>query len=157
MAGIFSDSFGGSGGLFGNAFAPSSQSPGLGDLLSANSNAMLGYLAGALQGGNLGQSIGRGLQGWQHGQQQDRQRQVPGATYRALAAAGVPDATAQAAALNPEIMRAITPHYFQRLPSFGVIGMDEFGRRRYGFIDPFNRTVQPTEGQGTRPPVASPR
>ena len=156
MAGILSDSFGGSGGLFGNAFAPPPQSPGFSDMLNTNSNAILGYLAGALQGGNLGQSIGRGLQGWQQGQQQDRQRQIPGATYRALAAAGVPDATAQAAALNPEIMRAITPHYFQRLPSFGVIGMDQFGGRRYGFIDPFNRTVQPVQGQGA-PPAVPPR
>jgi len=110
-----------------------------------------------LQGGNLGQSIGRGLQGWQQGQQQDQQRQIPGSTYRALAATGVPDATAQAAALNPEIMRAITPHYFQKLPSFGVIGTDEFGRRRYGFIDPLNRTVQPVQGQGAPPASAPPR
>jgi hypothetical protein len=150
MAGIFPDSFGvgSSGGLFGNAFEQPPPQPTFGDMLNNNSNSFLGYLAGALQGGNLGQSIGRGLQGWQQGQQTDRQRQIPGATYRALTAAGVPDATAQAAALNPDIMRAITPHYFQKLPTFGVIGQDEFGRRRYGFIDPFNRTTQPVEGQG---------
>jgi hypothetical protein len=160
MAGIFPDSFGGPGGLFGNAFPQPQQAPGFGDMLNANSsNTILGYLAGALQGGNLGQSIGRGLQGWQQGQQQDQQRQIPGATWRALKAAGVPDATAQAAALNPDIMRAITPHYFQRLPSFGVIGMDEFGRRRYGFIDPFNRSIQPVQGpiEGQRPPQAPAR
>jgi hypothetical protein len=129
--GILPDNFGA--GLFGG--------------LNNNSNAILGYLAGALQGGNLGQSIGRGLQGWQQGQQSDMQRQIPGATYRALTAAGVPDATAQAAAFNPEFMRAIMPHYFQKLPTFGVIGQDEFGRRRYGFIDPFNRTTQPVDAQ----------
>jgi hypothetical protein len=38
--------------------------PGGGLLGGLNDNAMLGYLAGALQGGNLGQSIGRGLEGW---------------------------------------------------------------------------------------------
>jgi hypothetical protein len=158
MAGIFPDSFGGSSGLFGNAFAQPPQPPGFGDLVNNNSNAILGYLAGALQGGNLGQSIGRGLQGWQQGQQQDQQRQVPGATYRALTAAGVPDATAQAAALNPDVMRAITPHYFQKLPSFGVIGFDQFGRRRYGFIDPFNRSIQPVGGQGpAAPPAPAPQ
>lgn len=119
----------------------------LASVLNNNSNAILGYLAGALQGGNLGQSIGRGLQGWQQGQQTDMQRQTPAATYRALAAAGVPAATAQAAALNPEVMRALAPRYFQRLPTFGVIGQDELGRRRYGFIDPFNRSTQPVEGQ----------
>src|SRR5262249_61711599 len=117
--------------------------------------AILGYLAGALQGGNLGQSIGRGLRGWQQGQQQDQQRQVPGATYRALTAAGVPDATAQAAALNPDIMRAITPHYFQRQPSFGVIGMGEFARRRYRLLRPFNPPGQPPARAATPPPAGA--
>jgi hypothetical protein len=125
-----------------------SQPGGLAGLLNNNSNAILGYLAGALQGGNLGQSIGRGLQGWQQGQQTDMQRQAPAATYRALVAAGVPDATAQAAALHPEVMRAVTSRYLQKLPTFGVIGQDALGRRRYGFIDPFTRTTQPIDGPG---------
>lgn len=75
-------------------------------------NAMLGYLAGALQGGNLGQSIGRGLEGWMLGARLDAQRRVGAQTYAALAAAGVPDALAQAAALNPAVMKAIAPRYF---------------------------------------------
>src|SRR2546423_6395745 len=77
-----------------------------------NDNAMLGYLAGALQGGNLGQSIGRGLEGWMHGTRLDEQRRVPAQTYAALAAAGLPDALAQAAALNPSVMKAVAPGYF---------------------------------------------
>jgi len=40
-----------------------------------NDNAMLGYLAGALQGGNLGQSIGHGLAGWLTGRGHHLQRQ----------------------------------------------------------------------------------
>src|SRR5262245_49688163 len=36
------------------------------------SNAALGYLAGALQGGNLGQSIARGIQGGVAGSEEDR-------------------------------------------------------------------------------------
>jgi hypothetical protein len=148
MAGIFPDFFGSGGGLFGNAFAQPPQQPGFGDLIANNHNAILGYLAGALQGGNLGQSIGRGLQGWQQGQEADQKRQIPGATWRALMAGGVPDATAQAAALNPEVMRAIAPRYVQKLPTFGVIGHDQFGQRRFGFIDPFTRTTQPVDGQG---------
>src|SRR6266540_2907882 len=61
-----------------------------------NDNAILGYLAGALQGGNVGQSIGRGLEGWMQGTRLDEQRRVPAQTYAALAAAGLPDALAQA-------------------------------------------------------------
>jgi hypothetical protein len=148
MAGIFPDSFGFGGGLFGNAFGQPPQQPGFGDLVDNNRNAILGYLAGALQGGNLGQSIGRGLQGWQQGQEADQKRQIPGATWRALTATGVPDATAQAAALNPDVMRAIAQRYVQKLPTFGVIGRDEFGLPRYGFIDPFSRSTQPASGQG---------
>jgi hypothetical protein len=67
MAGILPDGFAGSSSgvlPFGNA--PAAQNP-----LDANRNAILGYLAGALQGGNLGQSIGRGLAGWMGGTQPD--------------------------------------------------------------------------------------
>jgi hypothetical protein len=77
-----------------------------------NDNAILGYLAGALQGGNVGQSIGRGLEGWMQGTRLDEQRRVPAQTYAALAAAGVPDALAKAAALNPSVMKAVAPGYF---------------------------------------------
>jgi hypothetical protein len=77
-----------------------------------NDDAMLGYLAGALQGGNLGQSIGRGLEGWMHGTRLDAQRRVPAQTYAALAAAGLPDALARAATLNPSVMKAVATGYF---------------------------------------------
>src|SRR5712691_2005117 len=72
-----------------------------------NDNAMLG---------NLGQSIGHGLAGWLTGERLDQRRLAPGQTYRALAEAGVPDAMAKAAALNPQIMKAVAPTYFGREP-----------------------------------------
>src|SRR5215510_12842295 len=81
-----------------------------------NDNAILGYLAGALQGGNLGQSIGHGLAGWLTGERLDQRRLAPAQTYRALAEAGVPDAMAKAAALSPQIMKAVAPAYFGREP-----------------------------------------
>ena len=59
------------GGLLGGYGAPQQQ-PGLLGAIGGNQNAILGYLAGALQGGNLGQSIGRGLQGWMSGGERDR-------------------------------------------------------------------------------------
>src|SRR5262245_61499105 len=83
---------------------------------AVNDNAMLGYLAGPRPGGNLGQSIGHGLAGWLTGQRLDRQRLVSAQTYRALADAGVPDAMAKAAALNPQIMKAVAGAYFGREP-----------------------------------------
>src|SRR6516165_12381084 len=89
-----------------------------------NDNAMLGYLAGALQGGNLGQSIGHGLAGWLMGERLDQQRLAPAQTYRALADAGVPDAMAKAAALNPQIMKALAPAYFGREPFKDVASLN---------------------------------
>src|SRR6516165_3762739 len=87
-------------------------------------NAMLGYLAGALQGGNLGQSIGHGLAGWLTGERLDQQRLAPAQTYRALADAGVRDAIAKAAALNPQIMKALAPAYFGREPFKDVASLN---------------------------------
>jgi len=74
-------------------------------------NAMLGYLAGALQGGNLGQSIGRGLEGFVAGARLDQQRLAGDQTYAALAAAGIPEPLAKAAALNRDVMKAVMPAY----------------------------------------------
>jgi hypothetical protein len=42
MAGIFPDSFGFGGGLFGNAFGQPPQQPSFGDLIGNNQNAILG-------------------------------------------------------------------------------------------------------------------
>ena len=89
-----------------------------------NGNAMFGYLAGALQGGNLGQSIGHGLAGWLMGERLDQQRLAPAQTYRALADAGVPDAMAKAAALNPQIMKTLAPAYFGREPFKDVASLN---------------------------------
>src|SRR5262249_56163993 len=44
------------------------------------------------------------------------QRLAPAQTYRALADAGVPDAMAKAAALNPQIMKVVAGAYFGREP-----------------------------------------
>jgi hypothetical protein len=58
MAGILPDVFGAFGG--GHGVLPFGGAPIASNPVDASRNAILGYLAGALQGGNLGQSIGRG-------------------------------------------------------------------------------------------------
>jgi hypothetical protein len=68
MAGIFPD-------VFGDGVLPLGAAPIAPNGIDSNRNAVLGYLAGALQGGNLGQSIGRGLQGWMGGAQRDTAEQ----------------------------------------------------------------------------------
>jgi hypothetical protein len=73
MAGILPDVFGAFGG--GHGVLPFGGAPIASNPVDASRNAILGYLAGALQGGNLGQSIGRGLQGWLTGAQTDATEQ----------------------------------------------------------------------------------
>jgi hypothetical protein len=74
MAGILPDVFGIFGG--GHGVLPFGDVPAAPNPVDVNRNAILGYLAGALQGGNLGQSIGRGLQGWLSGAQTDATEQA---------------------------------------------------------------------------------
>ena len=72
MAGIFPDIFRAGAG---DGLLPFGAAPLVPSAIDSNRNAILGYLAGAFQGGNLGQSIGRGLQGWAGGAQRDTAEQ----------------------------------------------------------------------------------
>ena len=72
MSGIFPDIFGAGAG---DGLLPFGEARWAPNVIDGNRNAILGYLAGALQGGNLGQSIGRGLQGWTGGAQRDTAEQ----------------------------------------------------------------------------------
>ena len=82
MAGIFPDLFGAPAG---DGVLPLGAVPVAPSVIDKNRNAFLGYLAGALQGGNLGQSIGRGLQGWMGGAQRDTAEQGQHAAMQYLA------------------------------------------------------------------------
>jgi hypothetical protein len=83
MAGILPDVFGIFGG--GHGVLPFGSAAAAPNPVDASRNAILGYLAGALQGGNLGQSIGRGLQGWLSGAQTDATEQARGAAAHYVA------------------------------------------------------------------------
>lgn len=69
------------------------------------------------------------------------------ATYDALRKSGVPDATARAAALNPEILKTVASNYFDTKPQFGVIGQNQMGVNQYGFIRPNQEKVTPVNGE----------
>jgi hypothetical protein len=104
--GILPDDFAGSSSgvlPFGNA--PAAQNP-----LDANCNAILGYLAGALQGGNLGQSIGRGLAGWMGGTQRDTTEHAQHAALHYVAQQGDIEPVLRAALLQSP---ALALHYLQ--------------------------------------------
>src|SRR5689334_13898284 len=76
------------------------------------------------------------------------------ATYQALLKSGVPDGIAQAAALNPEVLKTIAPQIYTK-PSFGVIGQNQVGINQYGFIDPSKQSVNPVNTTGA-PNAGSP-
>ena len=106
MSGILPDAFAGtsSGVLpFGNA--PAGHNP-----LDANRSAILGYLAGALQGGNLGQSIGRGLAGFMGGAQRDAADHAQHAALHYVAQQPDIDAALRSALLQSP---ALALHYLQ--------------------------------------------
>lgn len=83
-----------------------------------------------------------------HLSQRNQQQQALQASYQALRSAGVPDAMAQAAALNPEILKMVAGNYFDTKPQFGVIGQNRYGQNQYGFINPAQRSVTPAQMAG---------
>jgi hypothetical protein len=127
-----------------------------GNPLDDNRNAILGYLAGALQGGNPGQSIGRGLSGFVQGAALDARQQALPATYDALAQSGLPAPIAHAATLNPDLLKLLAPEYFG---GFKVVqtGEDAFGGKTFKLQGPGGRPYDIAEreaGDGA-PAVAS--
>ena len=107
MAGIFPDLFGAGAG---DGLLPFGAAPLVPGVIDGNRNAILGYLAGALQGGNLGQSIGRGLQGWAGGAQRDTAEQGQRAVLQYVGEQQDMDPALKAALMqNP----ALAMHYLQ--------------------------------------------
>ena len=131
MAGIFPDFFGGNGG--GGVLGP----------LTDHQNAVLGYLSGALQGGNLGQSIARGLEGWMRGAQLDQSGHAQRAASQYVADAPDLDPALRhvltqnpalamrylAGRIRPAGSRDITEYEYARRQGFGGSLADWVGRK----------------------------
>ena len=66
----------------------------------------------------------------------------------ALKAAGVPDGVAQAAALNPEVLKTIAPQIYNK-PKFSVVATDRYGNPVHGFVDETAGTVKPYDPNNT--------
>lgn len=73
------------------------------------------------------------------------------ASYNALQQSGVPSPIAQAAALNPEIMKTIAPAYFDTQPKLQETGTDPLtGQKSFAIY-------RPNKASLTQAPVASPQ
>jgi hypothetical protein len=144
MAGILPDLFGGFSG--GHGVLPFGGAPVAPNPVDVNHNAILGYLAGALQGGNLGQSIGRGLQGWLSGAQTDAASEARRATAQYVAQQpdidpGMRSVLAQNPALamqylharmRPQATRDITEYEYAKRQGFTGSLADFIQRKRSG-------------------------
>jgi hypothetical protein len=129
MAGLFDGAFGG-GGLFGGMWPPQ-QDNGLLSPLANNSNAILGYLAGALQGGTTAESIGRGLQGWLGGQKLDSARRGQSAALHYAASAPDIDPAIRAALIqNPALATQYLQSRIKPAGSSSDIVAYEYARRQ---------------------------
>ena len=129
--------------------------------LTDNPNALLGYLSGALQGGNLGQSVARGLDGWMRGAQLDQTGQAQrSATQYVADAPELDHAIRQALAHNPALAmqylaarirpsgsRHITEYEYAKRQGFGGTLADWMARKARDHV--------PTEWPAV-PPAASP-
>jgi hypothetical protein len=149
MAGIIPNLFGnadaGSGGVLPFGPAPLAQNP-----VDANRNAILGYLAGALQGGNLGQAIARGLQGSMHGSQTDAAQQAQRAAMQYVGQRQDIDPALRSALMqNPQLAM----HYLLasgRPHVTGDIADYEYARKQ-GFPGTFTDFVQRKHGRAPLP------
>ena len=114
-------------------------------------------------GGNPLAGLLNSISGLTTGQRTDRTGialQSQAATYKALRAAGLPDAVAQAASVNPEVLKTIAPQLYSK-PDFGVIGTDQYGNPTHGFIDKTKGQVTPASavmagGAGGNPAIGGP-
>jgi hypothetical protein len=145
MAGVLPDVFNifGSGG---HGVLPFGGAPAAPNPIDANRNAILGYLAGALQGGNLGQSIGRGLQGWLGGAQTDATEQARRAAAQYVAQQPDIDSGMRSvlmqnpalamqylhARLRPHTTRDLTEYKYAKQQGFAGSFTDFVQRRRAG-------------------------
>ena len=138
MAGILPDLFGVFGG--GHGVLPFGGAPGAPNLVDANRNAILGYLAGALQGGNLGQSIGRGLQGWLGGAQTDAAGEARRAATQYVAQqpdidSGMRSVLMQNPALATQYLQArMRPHVTRDIAEYEYAKRQGFGGTFADFI-----------------------
>jgi hypothetical protein len=125
---------------------PQAQEPGFGDRLGAGlanfgaGHGLLGGLSGLVSG------LSSGVRTDPAGMMLQQQA----STYRALVGAGVPPAVAQAAALNPEVMKTVAPQLYQK-PQLVDEGQDPLtGRKFHSIYNPNTQQLTEVTPQGAQ-------
>jgi hypothetical protein len=125
---------------------------GVSNFLS-NNPLMLMALGGGIAQGGIGRGLTTAVPAAQYEQQQQKQQQAQGATYQALRAAGVPQNQAIAGALNSDVLKTIARFHLNAKPTFSIVGHDETGKPTYGFINEWERSVEPLKQSMSVPHV----
>jgi len=147
------------------ATPPPAASPGAGflsrisDALASHPSTLLAMGAGFAGAPSFGQGMSRAFGAAVPASKQDQalgiQQQGIAASYKALVAAGVSPQEALAASYNPEIMKALTQRTFGMNAHWGIVGYDQMGQSKYGFINDALQTAVPADKVRT-PQVSSP-
>jgi hypothetical protein len=118
----------------------SSGTPDMGDRLGAG-------FQGFTHAGSPMEALGNLFGGLTTGQRTDpqgMQQQALQATYQALRQSGVPDGTARAAALNPEVLKTVAGAYFDTKPVLQKTGTDPLsGQDSFSWVQPGQMKVTP--------------
>lgn len=123
----------------------------LSGFLGNHQNALLGLGAGIASGG-----LQRGVPGLAAGAQQDYtqniQRSTMAATYQSLLSAGLPAPIAQAATLNPEILKTVAPTLYQK-PTLQETRQNPLtGQKEFSVWDPNAQSLKPVAGGAPQGP-----
>jgi hypothetical protein len=115
---------------------PAQATGGLGSWLGSNSNALIGLGAGIAAGGNVSDSIAKGLQGLMSGRQTDQRQAMSGAGLQALMTAGLDPRQTALALAHPELMKLAAARLF---PNYRL----ERAHGLFGAFDPATGGFRP--------------
>lgn len=155
MAGILDGLLGGSGsGILGSL-------SGAGGYLQPRSNMMQMMGLGLLSGNNWQQGFGNMIPAMTAGRALDiaqaEQANKSNALKAYAAENNLTPAQQQMMLANPEIGAKLMAEKMTPKPAqYGVVSEDEYGNKRYGFIDPYSRTATPYGGDQQQAQSASP-
>jgi hypothetical protein len=126
-----------------------------GNFIDNNRMALMALGAGMAGAQNLGQGLNRGMTMALPAMQADIAQQNQNASYQAiksrLIAQGMSEGDAHSTALaargNPQLMAQLLPGLFGlKQEQFTQIGEDYLGNKRFGWVNPFTKTVTPLQG-----------
>lgn len=112
---------------------------------------MLMAMGGAMMRGGLGAGLQAGAPAAAQMQQRNMQMAALQSTYEALIKSGVPPGVAQAAALNPEVLKTVAPNLYMK-PQLQETRQNPLtGEKSFSVYDPNSQSMRPVAGGPQQP------